>query len=149
MKKLISIIITLVMLVPTVSLADLPDISNLSKEELFQLDGIIQNLLFEQSLPDGVLLPAGNYVVGIDLPAGDYRADVVSDTGGIINIYKTKEDYESHPLLSLNQEITLGNMWGTLVFRLTLEEGNYVILKYNSLKLYRYSGLVDMSTPKE
>ena len=149
MKRLITVILVLALVVPAAAAADLPDISNLSKEELIQLDGIIQNMLFEQSLPDGVLLPAGNYVVGIDLPAGDYRADVVSDTGGIINIYKTKEDYESHPLLSLNQEIALGNMWGTLVFRLTLEEGNYVILKYNSLKLYRYVGLVDMSTPKE
>lgn len=147
MKKLLTIILILALAVPAAAFADLPDISNLSKDELLQLDRIIQNILFEQTLPDGVLMPAGNYIVGADIPAGDYRADTVSDTGGIITVYKTKEDAENRPL-SYISEVSLGNMWGTLVFHLVLEEGNYVRLKYNSLKLYPYAGLVDMSIPK-
>lgn len=104
--------------------------------------------LFDQKLSEGILLPAGNYIVGVDLPAGDYRADVVSDVGGVVTVYRSKEEAEKSPMSYIN-EINLGNMWGTLVFRLTLEDGYYVQLKYNSVKLYAYSGLLDMSTPKE
>lgn len=147
MKKLIAIIMVLVLIVPAAALADLPDVSNLSKEELIQLDKIIQNMLFEQTLPDGVLVPAGEYVVGVDIPAGEYRADVVSDVGGFVSVYPTKSDYEKNYASDIFK-IYLGDMYGTLVFRLTLEEGNLLKIQYNSLKLYPYAGLVDMSTPK-
>ena len=148
MKKLLALILAVALILPAAALADIPDISNLSKEELMELNKLVNDLLFESSLPEGVLLPAGDYIVGVDIPAGEYRADVVSDTGGIITVYKTKEDAEKHAM-SYISEVSLGNMWGTLVFRLVLEEGNYVRLKYNSLKLYKYAGLVDLSTPKE
>ena len=103
---------------------------------------------FEKALPDGVLIPAGDYIVGVDIPAGDYRADVVSDVGGTITVYPSKRKAEENSLSYIN-EISLGNMWGTLVFRLTLENGNYVRLKHNSIKLYPYAGLLDLSIPKE
>lgn len=103
---------------------------------------------FDQKLSEGVLLPAGDYIVGVDIPSGDYRADVVSDVGGIIRVYRTKAEAEKSSLSYIN-EINLGNMWGTLVFRLTLEDGNYIQLKYNSLKLYPYAGLLDLSMPRE
>lgn len=148
MKRLITIILAMVMIVPATSLADLPDISKLTREELEELNRIVQDALFEQTLPEGVLVPAGDYVVGIDIPAGDYRADVVSDVGGIIRVYPSKEEYEKSSL-SYITETNLGNMWGTLVFHLVLEEGNFVMLKYNSLKLYKYAGLIDMSIPKD
>ena len=147
MKRFVCLFLVLIVF-PVVSVADLPDISGLDKDELLQLSNIVNNALFEKSLPDGVLLPAGDYIVGVDLPAGEYRADVVSTTGGIVKVYRSKEDAEKHPMSYLT-EISLGDMWGTLVFRLVLEDNNYIQLKYNSLKLYPYAGLVDMSIPKE
>ena len=147
MKRFLCLLFVL-MLFPVVSFADLPDVSGLSRDELLQLSYIVQNLLFEKTLPDGILFPAGDYVVGADIPAGEYRADVVSDVGGVITIYPTKGDCEKNPL-SYISETYLGNMWGTLVFRLVLENGNYVQLKYNSLKLYPYYGLEALSVPKE
>lgn len=148
MKKLIAVILIMALAVPAAALADLPDISNLSKEELLKLSYLVQNKLFEKTLPDGVLMPAGDYIVGEDIPAGDYRADTVSDVGGIIQIYPSKAAYEKSSL-SYDMEIYLGNMWGTLVFRLVLNNGNYVRLRSNSLKLYPYYGLEDLSIPKE
>lgn len=148
MKRLISFVLILALFVPAAAFADLPDISSLSKDELIQLDRMIQSVLFDQALPAGVLVPAGDYIVGVDLPAGDYRADVVSDVGGIVTVYRSKEDAEERALSYLT-EISLGNMWGTLVFRLTLEEGNYLRLKYNSIKLSPYAGLIDLSVPRE
>ena len=137
-----------IVLLPIVSLADLPDITNLTRDELLQLSYQVQNLLFEKTLPDGVLLPAGEYIVGADIPAGEYRADAVSDVGGRVAVYRSKEDAVNRPG-SYIAEYYLGDMWGTLVFRLVLEEGNYITIKYNSLKLYPFYSLEDLSVPKQ
>ena len=145
MKRFFCFLFVLV-LMPVISLADLPDISNLSLDELIQLNKLVNDYLFEKTLPDGVLLPSGSYVVGVDIPAGEYRADVVSNVGGSVRIYETKAD--SKRAYGYSSEILLGKMYGTLVFRLVLEEGNYIIVDYNSLKLYPYLGLIDMSIPK-
>ena len=147
MKKLFCLLLVLV-LFPAACLADLPDVSGLSKEELIELDIIINNILFERSLPDGILIPSGDYIVGADIPAGEYRADVVSDVGGRVAVYPSKEKAEKDSMSYLF-EAYLGNMWGTLTFRLVLEDGNYLTIKYNSLKLYPYLGLVDLSIPKK
>ena len=146
MKRFFCLILVLVLL-PIIALADLPDLSGLSYDELLQLSYRIQNMLFEQALPDGILIPAGDYIVGVDIPAGEFRADAVSDVGGAVQVYKSKQDAEEHPL-SYITEIYLGNMYGTLVFRLVLENGNYLRIKYNSLRLSTYYGLADLSNPK-
>ena len=147
MKRFFCFLLVLVLL-PVVSLADLPDLSGLSYDELLELSYLVQNMLFEQALPDGLLVPAGDYIVGADIPAGEFRADVVSDVGGYVQVYKSKADMESSPL-SYITEIYLGNMWGTLVFRLVLEEGNYLKIWGNSLRLSTYYGLADFDNPKK
>ena len=148
MKKMIIIILIMAITIPALAIADLPDISGLTLDELKQLDNNIHDTLFKELLPSGILVPAGEYIVGVDIPSGDYRADTVSDVGGIVTIYPSKQDKEKRTL-SYRQEILLGKMWGTLVFRLTLNEGEYLVVNSNSLKLYPYQGLMDMSTPKE
>lgn len=139
MKRLLCLLFTLVLL-PYVAFADLPDLSNLSRDELIELSHLVQSMLFDSSLVDGVLIPAGDYIVGVDIPAGTYRADAVSNVGGVCAVYATASDKSSI------SEVFLGNMYGTLTFRLVLEEGNLVHIKYNSLKLYPYIGIMDFST---
>ena len=140
MKKLITLLLILALALPGLALADLPDISGLTTEELLRLDWAIQDILFERTLEDGVLLPAGEYVVGADMPAGDFRADAVSDVGGAVTVYKNVDDYKNGDYTSI---VFLGNMYGTLTFHLYLETGNVVTIKYNSLRLYKYHGLMD------
>ena len=142
MKRFFCFLFVLVML-PVVSLADLPDLSALSREELYELSSLIQTMLFDSALVDGVLIPSGDYIVGVDLPAGTYRADVVSDVGGVCAVYPSASDN------SRTFEAYLGNMYGTLSFRLILEDGNLLHIKYNSLKLYPYTGIMDFSSPNK
>lgn len=146
MKRFLCLL-ALAVFLPIFAQADLPDVSLLSKDELLQLSYLVQDLLFQKSLPDGVLLPAGEYIVGADVPAGEYRADAVSDVGGRVAVYPSKESFEKSPS-SYISEYYLGKMYGTLVFRLVLEDGNFVTIKYNSLKLYPYYGLEDLSVSK-
>lgn len=142
MKRFFCILFLLFFL-PVVSLADLPDLSGLSRDELIELSHLVQSMLFDDSLADGVLVPAGDYIVGVDLPAGTYRADVVSDVGGVCAVCPSASDSFR------TQEYYLGNMYGTLSFRLILEDGNLLTIKYNSLKLYPYTGLMDFSSPNK
>lgn len=148
MKKLITLLLILALALPAGAMADLPDISGLTDEELLQLDWKIQAILFDHQLEDGVLVPAGVYVVGTDIPAGEYKADTVSDVGGCVKLYKTVADYEKGSYNHFS-EIYLGNMWGTLTFRLKIEEGNVLYIYSNSLKLYRYHGLMDFQEGKK
>ena len=140
MKKLITITLILALLLPALALAEIPDISGLTKEELLHLDWAIQDMLFERTLEDGVLLPAGMYVVGADMPPGDFRADTVSDVGGVVTVYKNMDAYNKYNYIS---QIYLGDMYGTLTFRLNVETGNVVTIQFNSLRLYKYHGLMD------
>ena len=139
MKKLLCLFLTLVLL-PYVAFADLPDLSNLSQDELIELSHLVQSMLFDSSLVDGVLIPAGEYIVGVDIPAGTYRADAVSDVGGVCAVYASASDK------TRLSEVYLGNMYGTLSFRLVLEDGNRLFIKYNSLKLFPYTGIMDFSS---
>lgn len=148
MKKLFAMLMVLAAIVPAAACADLPDISGLTKEELLQLDWQIQAQLYEYQLEDGVLVPGGVYIVGADIPAGEYKADVVSDVGGSVRVYKTVNDYEKGSYNYLS-EIYLGNMWGTLTFRLKIEDGNVLDIYCNSLRLYRYHGLMDFQEEKQ
>ena len=147
MKKLLTLILILALALPAAALADLPDISDLTDEELLHLDWQIQAILYEHQLEDGVLVPAGVYVVGADIPAGEYRADTVSDVGGCVKIYKSVADYEEGSWNHFS-ETYLGKMWGTLTFRLNIEDGNVLYIYSNSLKLYRYHGLMDFQEGK-
>lgn len=148
MKKLITVILILALLLPAAVLADLPDISGLTDEELLHLDWQIQAILYEHQLDDGVLVPQGTYVVGADIPAGEYRADAVSDVGGSVTVYKNYDSYQKGGLNYL-EEFMLGEMWGTLTFRLKIEEGNVLVIRSNSLRLYFYHGLMDFQEGKK
>ena len=142
MKRFVCFLLLLVLL-PVVSFADLPDLSGLSRSELFELSAQIQALLFDESLVDGILIPAGEYVIGEDIPAGTYRADVVSDVGGLCAIYPSVTNN------GRSFKFYLGNMYGTLTFRLELEEGSLLQIQYNSLMIYPYTGIMDFSSPKQ
>ena len=147
MKKLFAVILIFSLILPAASFAEIPDISSLTDDELLQLDWQIQAILFDHQLDEGVLVPAGVYIVGADIPAGEYKADTVSDVGGMVKVYKTVSDYEKGGFNYLS-EIYLGNMWGTLTFRLKIESGNVLYIYSNSLKLYRYHGLMDFQESK-
>ena len=124
MKKLITIILILALAVPAAALADLPDISGLSEEELIELSHQIQMILFNEKLINGVDVPAGEYTVGTDLPAGTYRMVIVEEQKMAID------------------ESFLGEYWGvTEIGKITLSDGNILRISGNTLRLFAYTGL--------
>ena len=71
MKKVFTFIICLLMIVGT-AMAEIPDISNLTNEELVALHVAIIEKLVDNGYLKEVTVPAGLYTVGTDIPAGSY-----------------------------------------------------------------------------
>ena len=136
MKKTISILLVILILFPCFSLADLPDISELSVEELIELNHQIQFRLFSENLINGVEVPSGVYIVGEDIPEGTYRLEVLfPKAGGYLTVYESKESNKS--IVSS----FLGEYWGvTAIGKIELTNGNVVDIS-TSLRFFAYTGL--------
>ena len=133
MKKLITLLLIAVLLLPAAALADLPDISGLTHNELIELNHRIQMRLFSEKLMNGVNIPVGRYTVGEDIPAGSYRV-AISVENGLIVIYSPDEKTVCSYALGLVYDVYE-------IGKITLEEGQIFDLSYGSVTLYPYSGL--------
>lgn len=71
MKKLLILIVALVF-IPSIVMADLPDISNLSYEELVALKDQINLAMWNSQEWQEVSVPFGTYKIGEDIPAGHW-----------------------------------------------------------------------------
>jgi hypothetical protein len=76
MKKLLTIILILALAVPAAAFADLPDISNLSYDELIQLKDSINLAIWNSQEWQEVEIPAGVWTIGKDIPAGHWKVSV-------------------------------------------------------------------------
>lgn len=77
MKRLITIILILALAVPVATLADLPDISGLSFDELVELKNNIQLAMWNCEEWQEVEVPAGTWKVGEDIPVGHWAISLV------------------------------------------------------------------------
>ena len=135
MKKLITLLLILAMM-PVIALADLPDISGLSTDELIELNHQIQLRLFSEQLVNGVKVPPGSYVIGEDIPAGTYRVDfpVVSDLlMGLFMAYT--EDYSDYATYYIGENNT------TAIGKVELKEGMTLEISDTTAIFYAYTGL--------
>ena len=71
MKRFFCLLFVLVFL-PLVSLADLPDISGLSYDELIQLKNQINLAIWNSEEWQEVTVPPGTWIIGEDIPAGHW-----------------------------------------------------------------------------
>lgn len=92
MKRIIVFVVCLLMITST-AFAEIPDISNLTDEELVSLNEAIIEKLLDSGYLKEVTVPAGIYTVGKDIPAGSYLVKN-TDKGSWpddINIYTNGE----------------------------------------------------------
>lgn len=133
MKKLITLLLIAALLLPAAALADLPDISGLSHDELIQLNHQIQLRLFSEQLVNGVKVPPGTYTIGEDIPAGSYRVEVEGENGMYAVYDANGEPTDSSLCGSFHDVLEFG--------KLILTEGTTFEIKYATFVLYPYSGL--------
>ena len=136
MKKLLTLIMIMLLAVPAISLADLPDISGLSAAELLELNHQIQNKLFSEQLTNGVAVPTGTYIIGEDIPAGSYRVILTATldyVGGTLIEGRSGWDAEFSVATPSGQSIEIG--------KLVLEEGLNLYIDQAVAVFYPYTGL--------
>ena len=97
MKKLITIILILALALPALALADLPDISGLSYDELVQLKDRINLAMWNSNEWQEVTVPAGVWKIGESIPAGHWTIKIVGH--GLTNVwYCEKIDEVGKPI---------------------------------------------------
>ena len=133
-KKVGTFLIFAVLAVPSFSLADLPDISTLSKDELIELNIQIQHRLFSENLENGVRVPQGTYTIGIDIPAGSYRIEITDGTG-----YYELYEKEDGPIL--NTGITGSGYKVKDIGRIVFDDGNILKIVNSTFVFFPYTGL--------
>ena len=72
MKKLITVVLILALLLLSASLADLPDVSGLSYDELLALRDLVNDAILASPENDKIELVPGVWAVGVDFPAGTW-----------------------------------------------------------------------------
>lgn len=136
MKKLITFFLILTLVVPAAALADLPDISGLSQDELIELSHQIQLRLFNEKLVNGVVVPVGTYIIGEDIPEGSYRLELETPLNNSMITINSKNKGKvigSH---------LLGEIYGFFeVGKITLEKDQVIEITFGPLKIYPYTGL--------
>ena len=85
MKKLLSIILAVALILPAAALADLPDISGLSYDELVQLHDMIMQAMWNSPEWQEVKVPAGTWKIGEDIPTGHWNIQISGH--GLASIY--------------------------------------------------------------
>lgn len=135
MKKLITIILILALILPAAAGASDPN--EMSFDELKELNKTVQLLLFEKgALTDGVLVPPGIYMVGEDIPAGTYRIE-----------FRPKFDMDYCIFMAVNEETIssfmtpLGQSDPPEIGKLELTTGTRIELTNGGVYFYTYTGL--------
>lgn len=85
MKKLITLLLIAALLLPAAALADLPDISGLTYDELVQLKDKINLAMWNSQEWQEVTVPAGAWEIGKDIPEGYWTITIPPDL--TINVY--------------------------------------------------------------
>lgn len=81
MKKILSLVLILMLAFPMLVLAEI-DLASLSSDELIELQTQIQGELMNRGDIKSANIPAGEYTIGVDIPAGVYS--VTSPSYGMI-----------------------------------------------------------------
>ena len=109
------------------------DLSTLDDEQLIALSVAVNSEIVRRDLNKKVKVPAGTYIVGQDIPAGDYT---IRPTGVLLCV----EIYEG--------EVKLGNRIGIysasqeeLIGKISLKEGQIVEISFGGSTFEKYAGL--------
>ena len=129
--------VLLALALPAMAGAAIPDISDLSREELIELDQRIHLRLFDEQLIEGVPVPSGEYIIGRDIPAGTYRIDFSGGSemsSGRFFVYNADGSVNSWHFVGKAEDVSE-------IGKIELLEGQQIEILYISSTFYAYTGL--------
>lgn len=98
MKKLITVVLAVALILPAVSMADLPDISGLSFDELVQLKEQINLAIWNSQEWQEVTVPPGIWEIGKDIPAGHWSLRLPEGSEPCYIIYASNTTNDGHDI---------------------------------------------------
>lgn len=119
--RIVSILFAVALLLPCTALADV-DISSMSTLELIAMREAINAELMTRGIEKEVMVPAGTYIVGVDIPTGSHTVrpessqayvNVYDAYGNFVdNMHMTKKDgeYIGKLVLTESQTVKVGGM---------------------------------------
>lgn len=135
MKKIIAFVLALLLCCGSVAAVAEVSLADYTAEELLALRDQINAELMKRGIEKEVLIPTGNYIGGVDIPAGDYTV-TCAEFGGIF-IYPDEEEanaggwYTFFAMLSENDKVG----------KMTVKEGDFIKIMSGSFYFAPYQGL--------
>lgn len=127
MKKVIALTIMLVLL-GSIAMAEIPDISSLTDDELFEMQLTLNREIVDRGLEKTTLLKQGTYVGGKDIPVGTYYLESSDDEKAwgtlILTPYDHVDgawDYELNECAEADKDKT---------YYISLDEGDILTIPY-------------------
>lgn len=150
MRKVIALIMSILMIIlASVAVADV-DISNLSYEELVALVNEAQMLMMKSDKWQVVDVPPGTYLVGKDIPAGQWQLSVYDESyvdfeigtaikdNGEIDYMACYQDYKHITLKG--KRCVLYSEGDTTTYSIELKDGWYVVITTGSILFSPFTG---------
>ena len=127
-RNLITFLLVCVLLIPA-ALADVPDISGLTDEEIVELSGKVNEELVGRGIAKSAELPAGKYVGGKDLPVGSYIITCKTDEHhhGIVWVSAAADDLNNQYPSILYEHVSFSS---EEKYRVSIEEGGILNLPF-------------------
>ncbi len=142
MKKLLTVILIMALAVPAAAFADLPDISNLSYDELVQLKDSINLAMWNSQEWQEVTVPQGIWIVGEDIPAGTWTVKCATDSFSVVSFGDTLNEmgtdieytqyYHYETITSPDSNIYEKDKDIT-EYTITVKDGDYIKIEYSSV----------------
>lgn len=149
MKRLFCLLFVLVLL-PVVSFADLPDLSSYTLSELHDIYASLRSEILSRSQWESVTVPVGFYVVGEDIPAGHWSIRYAPGEVCLIEYFLKTDDTGKRPADTSSDYYYEGvcdpELQSTYVtyrlteFDLDLKEGYHVVVNYGPCVFEPFTG---------
>ena len=134
MKRFVSIILLVILFTGICSaLAESFDLSQYSNEELIALETAIQAEKLARGLAKSATIYSGTYIIGKDIPAGEYSIETVKGAADHLEVYDASGKHiGSYAIGTSSNRSPIG--------RLELKDGYRIEFDSCTLKLTVYSG---------
>ena len=130
MKKLLSVLL-LILLVSSAALADVPDFSDLTFDQLVALQHYVTMEVMKRPEWKEVTVPSGQWIVGVDIPAGTYSIKPTGG-GGYLRIYDNKGHLGTSGGIR-NDEDIIGKVYLKDNYMVEIEDGSLIFAPALSL----------------
>ena len=127
-RRFLSCLLACLLMIPA-ALADVPDLSGLTDDEIIELQGKVNQELVSRGISKSADLPAGKYTAGKDFPAGTYIITCKTDDDhhGIVWVSAPGDDLNNDYPSVLYKHVSFNS---EEQFRITIEEGGILNLPF-------------------